>query len=178
LSPLRRRRPPSQKQRGARHRTFRCTNGVAIALHAAANYEFELRPAADLFRGDTICVNLESFECEVVYEGLRYGHGVAFDWMLTTASARVGLATLVPPLSLCSLGHRPTSLRDARGFPSAAASMSRFVNPASTQEDRESEEAFRFRIRRGKALRKRLGITDRSPTISRSVRNGPEHMDK
>jgi uncharacterized glyoxalase superfamily protein PhnB len=59
------------------HRTFQCTNGVVIALYAAAHYESTFGPPADAFRGFTLCVNLESFEeTRAVHETLRHIDGV------------------------------------------------------------------------------------------------------
>ena len=42
------------------HRVFQCTNGVAIALYAAKNYEPHYGPRADAFRGFMLGVNLAS----------------------------------------------------------------------------------------------------------------------
>jgi uncharacterized protein len=59
------------------HRTFQCTNGVVIALYAAANYEPHLGPPADGFRGFTLAVNMASMsEIQAVYETLRGVEGV------------------------------------------------------------------------------------------------------
>ena len=44
------------------HRVFQCTNGVAVALYAASNYEAAFGPLADGFRGFTLGVNLGSPE--------------------------------------------------------------------------------------------------------------------
>jgi predicted lactoylglutathione lyase len=55
------------------HRTFQCTNGVVIALYAARHYEPHFGPPTSEFRGQTLCVNLESFEeCKSVYKTLRH----------------------------------------------------------------------------------------------------------
>jgi uncharacterized glyoxalase superfamily protein PhnB len=37
---------------------FQCTNGVVLALYAAANYERDFGPRADEFRGFTLGVNV------------------------------------------------------------------------------------------------------------------------
>jgi uncharacterized protein len=44
------------------HRVFQCTNGVAIALYAAENYEREFGPITGGFRAFTLCVNLEDMD--------------------------------------------------------------------------------------------------------------------
>jgi uncharacterized glyoxalase superfamily protein PhnB len=49
------------------------TNGVVIALYAARHYEPHFGPPTSEFRGQTLCVNLESFEeCKSVYKTLRH----------------------------------------------------------------------------------------------------------
>jgi uncharacterized glyoxalase superfamily protein PhnB len=59
------------------HRTFQCTNGVVVALYAAANYEPHFGPPADGFRGVTLAVNMASMaEIQAVYETLRGVEGV------------------------------------------------------------------------------------------------------
>jgi hypothetical protein len=40
------------------HRVFQCTNGVAVALYAAKNYEPHFGPRADGFRGMTLGINV------------------------------------------------------------------------------------------------------------------------
>jgi uncharacterized glyoxalase superfamily protein PhnB len=44
------------------HRVFQCSNGVVVALYAAANYEPHFGPVPDGFRGFTLGVNLGSPE--------------------------------------------------------------------------------------------------------------------
>lgn len=59
------------------HRTYQCTNGVAVGLYAAKNYEASFGPVSDGFRGVTLCVNMSSFdECVSVYEALQGVDGV------------------------------------------------------------------------------------------------------
>ena len=54
------------------HRVFQCTNGVVIALYAAANYEPHFGPVPDGFRGFTLGINLAApEEVDAVYEALR-----------------------------------------------------------------------------------------------------------
>ncbi len=68
---------PETPESDENHRTFQCTNGVVIALYAAAHYEPELGPIAEGFRGTTLAVNLASFaECVEVYETLTRVDGV------------------------------------------------------------------------------------------------------
>jgi uncharacterized glyoxalase superfamily protein PhnB len=68
---------PETPESGEHHRTFQCTNGVVIACYAAKNYEPELGPPADGFRGFTIAVNLESLdEVKAVYATLEGIDGV------------------------------------------------------------------------------------------------------
>lgn len=68
---------PETPESDENHRTIQCTNGVVIALYAAAHYEPELGPIAEGFRGTTLAVNLASFaECVEVYETLTRVDGV------------------------------------------------------------------------------------------------------
>jgi hypothetical protein len=68
---------PETPESDEHHRTFQCTNGVVIALYAAANYEPQFGPVAQGFRGLTLCVNLASFEeCVTVHETLAQVDGV------------------------------------------------------------------------------------------------------
>ena len=54
------------------HRVFQCTNGVCVALFAAANYEPAFGPRADGFRGFTLGVNVGTpEEVDTAYEALR-----------------------------------------------------------------------------------------------------------
>lgn len=54
------------------HRVFQLTNGVAIALYAAKNYEPEFGPPTDGFRAFTLCVNLASMdEVRAAHETLQ-----------------------------------------------------------------------------------------------------------
>ena len=63
---------PETPESDDNQRTFQCTNGCAIAIYAAKNYEPHFGPPADGFRGVTLCVNVESFaETQAVYEALR-----------------------------------------------------------------------------------------------------------
>jgi uncharacterized glyoxalase superfamily protein PhnB len=68
---------PETPESDENHRTFQCTNGVAIACYAAEHYEPVFGPPADSFRAFTLCVNLESMdEVRAVYETLRTVDGV------------------------------------------------------------------------------------------------------
>ena len=54
------------------HRVFECTNGVVVALYAAANYEPHFGPRAEGFRGLTLGINLASGEeVDSAYESLQ-----------------------------------------------------------------------------------------------------------
>jgi len=54
------------------HRVFQCTNGVVVALFAAANYEPAFGPRADGFRGFTLGVNVGTpEEVDAAYETLQ-----------------------------------------------------------------------------------------------------------
>jgi uncharacterized glyoxalase superfamily protein PhnB len=54
------------------HRVFQCTNGVAVALYPAANYEPHFGTRPDGFRGFTLGVNLATRdEVDAVYGALR-----------------------------------------------------------------------------------------------------------
>ena len=54
------------------HRVFQCTNGVAIALYGADNYERALGPIGQGFRGLTLAINVESMDAvRQAYETLR-----------------------------------------------------------------------------------------------------------
>ena len=54
------------------HRVFQCTNGVAIALYGADNYERALGPIGEGFRGFTLAINVESMDAvRDAYETLR-----------------------------------------------------------------------------------------------------------
>ena len=53
------------------HRTFQCTNGVAVGLYNARHYADQFGPLADGFRGTTMCVNVASFaECVEIHDRL------------------------------------------------------------------------------------------------------------
>jgi uncharacterized protein len=68
---------PETPESDENHRTFQCTNGCAIGLYAAANYEPHFGPPADGFRGFTLAINLASYdEVERVYETLTKVDGV------------------------------------------------------------------------------------------------------
>jgi uncharacterized protein len=68
---------PETPESDANHRTFQCTNGVAVACYAAKHYEPSFGPPADSFRAFTLCVNLESMdEVRTVHETLRTVDGV------------------------------------------------------------------------------------------------------
>ena len=63
---------PEAPSSEAVHRVFQCTNGVAVALYAAKNYEAHYGPRADGFRGFTLGVNLASREeVHAAYEALQ-----------------------------------------------------------------------------------------------------------
>ena len=54
------------------HRVFQCTNGVALALYGAANYEPHFGPRADGFRGFTLGVNVASpEEVDAIHNALQ-----------------------------------------------------------------------------------------------------------
>jgi uncharacterized glyoxalase superfamily protein PhnB len=54
------------------HRVFQCSNGVVVALYAAASYEPHFGPVPDGFRGFTLGVNLASpEEVDTVYALLQ-----------------------------------------------------------------------------------------------------------
>ncbi len=54
------------------HRVFQGTNGLVVALYAAANYEPHFGPRADGFRGLTLGLNVGSAEeVDAIYESLR-----------------------------------------------------------------------------------------------------------
>ncbi len=54
------------------HRVFQCTNGVVLALYAAANYEPHFGPRAEGFRGSTFGVNVASpEEVDAVHAALQ-----------------------------------------------------------------------------------------------------------
>ena len=60
------------------HRVFQLSNGVVLALYAAANYEPAYGPVADGFRGFTLAINLGSRdEVVMVREALTGIEGVA-----------------------------------------------------------------------------------------------------
>ena len=62
---------PETPESDEHHRTFQCTNGVVLALYAAAHYEPAFGAAATGFRGFTVAVNLGSFaEVRAVHETL------------------------------------------------------------------------------------------------------------
>src|ERR1051325_2095166 len=59
------------------HRLFRCTNGVVVALYAAANYERDFGPRAAGFRGFALGVNVATpSEVDDPYAALGQGDGV------------------------------------------------------------------------------------------------------
>ncbi len=54
------------------HRVFQCTNGVAVALYGAENYERTLGRIGEGFRGFTLAINVESMDAvRAAYETLR-----------------------------------------------------------------------------------------------------------
>jgi uncharacterized glyoxalase superfamily protein PhnB len=58
------------------HRVFQGTNGIVVALYAAANYEPHFGPRADGFRGFTLGLNLASAEVvDEVYAALQKVEG-------------------------------------------------------------------------------------------------------
>jgi uncharacterized glyoxalase superfamily protein PhnB len=59
------------------HRVFQCTNGVVVALYAAANYEPHFGPAAEGFRAFTLGVNVAGpDEVDAAYAHLQSVAGV------------------------------------------------------------------------------------------------------
>jgi predicted lactoylglutathione lyase len=63
---------PEAPESDEHHRVFQCTNGVVVALYAAANYEATLGARADGFRGFTLGVNVAApEEVDAVHGRLR-----------------------------------------------------------------------------------------------------------
>jgi len=63
---------PESPESEPAHRIFQCTNGVVVALYAAANYEPHLGPVPDGFRAFTLGVNLAMpEEVDAAYTALR-----------------------------------------------------------------------------------------------------------
>jgi len=59
------------------HRVFQCTNGVVVALYAAANYEPHFGPVPDGFRAFTLGVNVAGpEEVDAAYSSLQAIDGV------------------------------------------------------------------------------------------------------
>ena len=82
------------------HRLFQGTNGIVVALYAAANYEPHFGPRADGFRGFTLGLNLASAEeVDRIYELLLAVDG----------------AELLEEPSDSPHGFRGFSLRDPEG---------------------------------------------------------------
>lgn len=68
---------PETPESDEHHRTFQCTNGCAIGLFAAKNYEPHFGPPTDGFRGVVLSVNVASFaEVEAIYEQVKGVDGV------------------------------------------------------------------------------------------------------
>jgi uncharacterized glyoxalase superfamily protein PhnB len=60
------------RENEAAHRVFQGTNGLVVALYAAANYESHFGPRVDGFRGFTLGLNVGSAEeVDAIYESLR-----------------------------------------------------------------------------------------------------------
>ncbi len=67
---------PESPESEPAHRVFQCTNGVVVALYAAANYEPHFGPLPDGFRGFTLAVNLAAPEdVDAAYRRLREVEG-------------------------------------------------------------------------------------------------------
>jgi uncharacterized glyoxalase superfamily protein PhnB len=63
---------PESPESEPAHRLFQCTNGVVVALYAAANYEPYFGPPADGLRAFTIGVNVGSpYEVDAAYAALQ-----------------------------------------------------------------------------------------------------------
>jgi uncharacterized protein len=63
---------PESPESDEHHRLFQCTNGVVVALYAAANYEPHFGPPPDGFRAFTLGINLASpEEVDAVHAALQ-----------------------------------------------------------------------------------------------------------